>query len=251
MNKIIKILIVVLLVNFISCSKDDNVYYDCNGDCNQFKGRVYTEDGVGIRDVEILVSFTASYGSGLNYTRNIAKSKTDSDGNYYMEGFVKDNEFNNGSFYLAIDDTKIENSISSNFLKPSELYEDGYSKNNVFLIPNLVNRSQIISTDYKVPYKTILVVNLNNFNPSSPNDTFGVGNGIKYGFETQNRFLTKQLNNQGFNFSTGINTTMYIPSVYGENHLRIYKFRNGLGEYLDEVIFIENPNTTPPLNYSY
>lgn len=251
MKIIIKFLILILCVNLSSCNRNDDDAYVCNGDCNIFKGRIYTEDNIGIPNVQISVSYTTSYSLGPNRTRVIAKSKTDSEGFYQIEGYIKDDEFNNGSFRLTIDDNKIENSISNNFLKPSELYEGVYDDNNVYFIPNLINRSQIITTDYKIPYKTNLVVNLNDFYPTTTNDVFGVGNGIKYGFESEYRFLTKQLNNQGFGFSNGVNSTIIVPCVYGENHLRIYKFRNGLNEYIDDIITVTNPNTTLPLNYSY
>ncbi|WP_162127665.1 carboxypeptidase-like regulatory domain-containing protein [Flavobacterium phycosphaerae] len=251
MGKTIKIVMLVLCIHLTSCSKTDDTHI-CNGDCNQFKGRVYTEDNVGIPNVEITVSFSSSYNPwGTSYTRIIAKSTTDSEGNYVIEGYIKDKEFSSGHFFLTIDENKIENSISTNFLKPSDIYQGDYEDNNIHFIPYLTNRTQIITTDYKIPYKTNLTVNLNDFIPTTSNDLFGVGNAIRYGFENEYRFLTKQANNQGYGFSNGTNATFLVPAVYGENHLKVYKFKNGLQEYIDDIIMVTNPNTSPPLNYSF
>ena len=176
----------------------------------------------------------------------------DNYGNYNFEAFIKDNEFNAGFFHLTIDETKIENSITNEFYKPSELVNELAPKINECLIPNLENRTQITNIDYKIPYKTNITVNLNNFNLTTPNDQFGVGNRIPYGFQVgYNRFLTKQYTETGFGYANGLNTTLTIPSAFGENYLTIYKFKSGLVDNVLETITVNNPNTNPPLNYSY
>nr|WP_315258170.1 hypothetical protein [uncultured Flavobacterium sp.] len=253
MKNLIKCLLLILSISLTSCyGTDDDTDKVCNGNCNVFTGRIYTENNVGIPDVEITLSYTLNQ-IGANYERIIAKSKTDSNGNYKIEGYIKDNEFNVGIFHLNADENKIENSLSNNFYKPSDLVHDNFPSNiGEYIFSNLKNRSQIIDIDYRIPYKTNFVVNLNNFNPNTPNDKFGIGNRIEYGFKGfYNRFLTKQSNGDGFGYGIGINTTLTIPGVYGENFISVFRFKNGLVEDKNETILINNPNTNTPLNYAY
>jgi hypothetical protein len=252
MKSLIKYLFLVLSICLTSCyGTDDDTDKVCNGNCNTFNGRIYTENNVGIADVEITLSYSLNQ-IGANYNRIIAKSKTDSNGNYNFEAFIKDNEFNVGFFHLTIDQNKIENAITSEFYKPSELVNQVAPNINECIIPNLENRTQITNIDYKIPYKTNLTVNLNNFNSTNPNDRFGVGNRIPYGFQLDiNRFLTKQNTDTGFGYANGVNSTIIIPSVYGENNFRVIRFKNGLDEGTNETIQVNNPNTNLPINYTY
>ena len=252
MKNLIKCLLLILSISLTSCyGTDDDTDKVCNGNCNVFTGRIYSENNVGIPDVEITLSYTLNQ-IGANYERIIAKSKTDGNGNYNFEAFIKDNEFNVGFFHLTIDESKIENSITNEFYKPSELVNQVAPRINECLIPNLENRTQITNIDYKIPYKTNLTVNLNNFNITTPNDQFGVGNRIAYGFQVENnRFLTKQNTDTGFGYANGVNSTIVIPSVYGENYFRIIRFKNGLDEGANETILVNNPNTNSPISYTY
>ena len=254
MKNLIKVLLLIITLSLISCyGTDDDTDKVCNGNCNVFTGRIFTENNVGIPGVEITLTYTVNQ-IGVNYQRIIAKSKTDSNGEYVIEGFIKDNEFDVGYFHLTVDEYKIENSITNEFYKPSELVNEVVPKINEYYIPNLVSRTQVTNVNYKIPYKTNLTVNLNDFNLTTANDEFGVGNSIKYGFqgaEDANRFYTKLSTNKGFGYANGSKTTLTIPSVFGENYLNIYKFKGGLVDHTFETITINNPNTDPPLNFFY
>ena len=247
----IKVLLFLFSVCLLSCDRtDDSTNEVCTGNCNVFTGRIYSEDNAGIPDVEITLSYALNQ-IGVNYKRIIAKSKTDLNGNYRIEGFIKDSEFNAGYFYLNVDGNKIENSLSGAFFKPSELVDENGEINQYF-IPDLTNRAQIINIDYRIPYKTNITVNLNEFNPTTPNDEFGIGNRINYGFQSEfNRFFTKQSTETGFGYCIGLNTTLIIPATFGENYLSIYRFKNGLADSTNDVIVVDNPNTNPSINYSF
>lgn len=252
MKSLIKCLFLVLSICLTSCyGTDDDIDKVCNANCNIFNGRIYTENNIGIPDVEITLSYSLNQ-IGANYNRIIAKSKTDSNGNYTIEAFIKDSEFNVGVFHLTLDEYKIENSITNEFYKPSELVNQVSPRINECSFSDIENRSQIKTIDYIIRYKTNLTVNLNNFNSTNTFDQFGIGNRIPYGFQlNNNRFLTKQNTDTGFGYSNGFNSTIIIPSVYGVNYFRVIRFKNGLDEGTNEIITINNPNTNPPLNYSY
>jgi hypothetical protein len=252
MKNLIKGLLLILGVLLISCSETiDDTGQVCSGNCNRFSGKIYTESNIGIPDVEITLKCFFS-GIGTKYERIITKSKTDNNGNYDFEAFIKDREFEICSFQLTIDENKIENSITNDFYKPSELVNEVAPRINECFIPGLKNRSQITNIDYKIPYKTTLTVNLNNFNFTSPNYRFGIGNRIEYGFQTgYNRFLTKQSTDSGFGFANGTNTIITVPSVFGQNYFRIIRFKNSLDESTNETVLVNNPNTNLPINYTY
>ena len=252
MKSLIICLFLALSICLTSCyGTDDDTDKVCNENCNIFNGRIYTENNVGIANVEITLSHSF-INIGANYNRIIAKSKTDNNGNYTIEAFIKDNEFNAGFFRLTIDENMIESSITNEFYKPSEIVNQVSPTINECTFSDIENRTQIKTIDYKIPYKTNFVVNLNNFNLTTPNDRFGVGNRIEYGFQLgNNKFLTKQNTSNGFGYANGLNTTLTITGVFGKNYLTIYKFKSGLVDNVLETITINNPNANPPLNYSY
>jgi hypothetical protein len=245
MKNSIKSLLLFFCVFLSSCyGTDDDTNLGCNGNCNVFTGRIYTENNIGIPNVEVSLTYELNQ-IGAAYKRIIAKTNTDANGNYRIEAFIKDNEFNVGYFFVRVDEKKIENSLTNEFFKPSELVPNS----NEYFVQNLTNRTQVINMNYKIPLKTTLTVNLNNFNPITKNDSFIVRNLIEYGFETDyNKFFTKSSND---GYANGINSTIIIPSVFGENELKIFKVKNNIVENINQIIRVNNPNTTNTLSYDY
>ena len=253
MRNCFKTVLILIAFTLYSCHGTDDdtaLAYYCNGNCNTISGRIYTEDNVGVANVTLLFSHHAS-GIGVNYTRLIAKTRTDENGYYTLEGYVKDNELGSGTFSIVVDKQKLETSLSAGFFRPSDLVS-GFPLANEYLIPNLQDRSPITNLDYKIPFKTMLTVHLTGFNPIAANDYFGVGNRIKYGFDSEfsNTFFTKQGGN-GFGYAEGVNSTITLAAVFGVNELKIVKLKNNVVEEVEETIAIGNPNPNVALNYSY
>ena len=249
MKNLIKGLLVILSLFLVSCyGTDDDTNEACSGNCNVFTGRVYTENNIGISNVEVSLTYELNQ-IGAAYKRIIAKTNTDANGNYRIEAFIKDGEFNVGYFFLRVDENKIENSLSNIFYKPSELQNEIVLNINEYFVQGLTNRSQIVNIDYRIPLKTVLNVSLINFNPITTNDLFRVRNKIKYGFQTDfNKYFTKS-QNEGT--ATGINSTLIIPGVYGINEINLFKIKNNVSESLSENVNVSNPNTTGTLTYQY
>lgn len=243
-------LLVLLCLNALSCTDDDiEGVISCEGNCNIFNGRVYTADNVGLANVTLKV-FHRSGGLNPPQPRLVGRTKTDVMGNYSMEGFIKDNEFVYGGFYMTIDESEVESQLTSSFFKPSEIYRGPYDVTNRYYIFDLVSRNQIITADYLIPYKATITVNLNGFNTTSVNDSFGVGNGIEYGFNG-NSFLTKLDTGYGFGFANGINSTFTIPAIVGNNKLRVSRITNGSSTSEYETVIINSPSENPTRNYSF
>jgi hypothetical protein len=249
MKNLIKSCLILICILLSSCyGTDDDTEKKCNGDCNVFTGRIYREDDIGLANVEVILSYELNQ-IGANYERIIAKTTTDINGNYNIEGFIKDNEFNTGFFFLRVNTEKIESTLTNNFYKPSDLVNELASKINEYLIPNLTNRSQIINIDYKIPLKTNLIVNLNDFNPILSNDYFRIDNRIKYGFESvYNKYFTKPTNN---GYANGVNSTINVPCIFGVNEFKIIRIKNNILDQTNEIINVNNPNTNSPINYTY
>jgi len=249
MKTIFKSFFLSIIVIILSCSgtKDDSSK-TCNGNCNIFKGRIYREDNIGLANVEVKVVYRLNQ-IGANYTRIIAKNFTDSNGNFQIEGFIKDSEFKGGIFILQADEPKIESLLTNEFYKLSELVSVSGIQSNEYIISNLTNRNQITTIDYKVPYKTNLIVQLNNYSPISTNDYFGVGNIIKYGFQSDFNIFYTKVSNSGFGYANSFNTTINLPSVNGENSIRIIKSINNSSTSTDQIVNLTSSNQEITFTY--
>lgn len=249
MKKMIRFMVLPLVLLLASCyGNDDDSNQVCTGDCNEFTGRVYTEDGVGIEGVAVELTYSVS-GIGVNHTRKIAKTKTDAQGHYDMSGYIKDNEFNSGFFYLTVNAETIENAVSDQFYRPSEIAND-YPGNHMLVIGDLLERNQVYVADYLIPRKTTLTVNLTDFVPTSTTDQFGVGNRIRYGFN-RDLYIIQPATGDPFVMSTATNATFTVPAVFGDNTLGIYRFKTGLSETEYNEVFVDNPNTVAPMSFSF
>lgn len=252
MKKIANFILIVITIFFYSCNENDDHSFKtipCNGQCNIIKGRILREDNVGIGNVEVTF-YSLISGPRESYINLRASTMTDNNGNYSVEEYITDQEFNSATFYIKVNIQNIEDGLSTEYIKPSDLILVSESIS-TYTIPNLENRNPINIVDYKVPYKTSQSVNLNNFNPTTGYDYFAIGNLIKYGFESEgHEYLSKQSGN-GYSYAVGQNTTVNLTSAFGVNELKILKFKNYILEETFETINIENPNQNVSLDYSY
>gem|GEM_PF-6282079 len=239
-----------MLLSLSSCNHTDNdSTKTCTGNCNVIIGRFCTEDHVGLAHVDVLFYYTLN-SIGINYQRIIGRTTTDSNGNYRMEVFIKDAELG-GLFFIQTDTAKIESLLSDAFVKPSDLVSSSFSSVGKCPISNLYQRTQVITMDFRVPFKTTQEVHLNNFAPQATGDYFAVGSQIRYGFQTDfNQFLTKQSGN-GYSYAEGLNTTVQMVSVFGDNTFTILRIKNNVVERTNETVSIATPNPNNALNYEY
>ena len=249
MKKISAYLVLIFFVGLISCSeKTDTTTETCNGNCNIFKGRIYREDNVGLADVEVQLKYEFS-GIGVNVSRKIAKAKTDASGNFQIEAFIKDTEFQAGMFFISAEEAKIESTIPNGFFKLSDLNSQSGIEENYYIIPNLINRNQITTIDYAIPKKFNLEVTLNNYIPLSSFDYFRIVNTIKYGWQSEfNRFNVK-VNNQSFGFANSLTTLINLPVTNGVNNLKINKNTNNIQTEANQNIAISNSNQQLSITY--
>jgi hypothetical protein len=236
MKILFKLLAFILIIQFTSCEKDDSNSV-CNGNCTTIKGKIVRADNSGIEGVEVIFSYV--FFAPYSYRRVIAKTKTDENGNYEMQAFLKDSELGTSEkFQILVDKVKIENSLTANYLKPSELLQEIVPKIEEIIIPGIENRNEIINVpNFKVPYKTDLTIKLNNYISVVPTDSFGFEHRVEYGFENQ-YILCKNEN------STGLNSIFNFTTAIGNNRVRIFKWKNNVDTYLVQDISL----TTNPSN---
>jgi hypothetical protein len=242
MKKIALTLFVLLL--FQSCETEvDDTDKVCSENCTSVIGRIARADNTGIPNVKVTFSFLQR--APYDYVRHIAEAYTDNNGNYEIIGNIKDRELGtNKEFKISVDIEQIEDALSNNFLKPSELLEEIGPKVDEIIIPGVENREQIEIVDFVVPYRSDLTINLNNFQPIEQVDQFIFTNRVEYGFENQKIMVkygrTETLNEQ-FSFTTGI----------GINKLKISKFKNAIFETETQEVEITETPSNMVLNIEY
>src|SRR6476661_3388142 len=101
MRKVYFLLIVSMLI--AACAERDDDSNDvCTASCTRIQGRVFTKENVPVKNAQMVFQFRKSTGTFSDYTRVIAKARTDSNGNYAMDFYLKDEELGEavGAFEL-------------------------------------------------------------------------------------------------------------------------------------------------------
>ena len=239
-----KVVLLILTLSFFQSCEVDDTGEICSDNCTSVIGKVIRADNTGIANVKVTFSFVQF--APYSYTRNIAKTYTDDNGNYELIGFIKDRELGElNNFRVSVKIDPIENALNDDFLKPSVFQPHILPDINEIIIPGVNNREQIEIADFIVPFKSDLTVRLNNFQPIESVDNFRFRCDVQYGFVNQ-KFLvnfdeTEQIN-QEFNFVTGI----------GANSVRIFKIKNGssMNGEPQEVIVTDTPSNIT-LDFEY
>lgn len=239
-----KFILLILTFSLFQACEVDDTGETCSDKCTSVIGKIIRADNTGIPNVKVTFSFVQF--APYSYTRDIAETYTDDNGNYEIIGFIKDRELGElNKFLVSVEIDPIENALSDIFLKPSELLPQTVPSVNEIIIPGVDNREQIQIVDFTVPFKSDLTVRLNNFQPIESVDNFRFRCDVQYGFENQkfsvNFDETEQVN-QEFNFVTGI----------GANSVRIFKIKNGssMNGETQEVVVTDNPSNIT-LDFEY
>jgi hypothetical protein len=243
MKNFLNLICLAIIISFASCEKDDSDKA-CTENCTTIRGRIARADNTGIQGVEVTFSYV--FYAPYSYKRIIAKTKTDDNGNYEMQGYINDNELGtNETFEIAIDKAKVENSLSDAYLKPSELTQEVFPRLERVTIPGIENRNEIImAPNFIVPYKTDLTITLNNFVPAVPSDYFGFKHRVEYGFE--NQFILCKIEH-----ATGANATFNFPAAVGNNKIQVITWKNNVNSYPVEDVLLTTIPSGQAFEYDY
>lgn len=247
MKKIILFINVILL--YSSCEKvDDDTNLSCIENCTHIEGKITTKNNLPVKNVQLIFRFQKSTGTNSIYTRKIAKAKTDSNGNYSMDFYLKDEELGDsgpGWLNMFIEQNSINGSLF--YVNRIYLFED--------ILPIYDRNTSRINNVY-LPTKKDLKIKLQNFVQLQEGDYFEVQLYVPSGFENNElntygnyyRYHTEGINKYRINVSS---KTFTIPAALNQtNYVVLVRMKNGL--YSEETIPVavdENSNTI--LTYDY
>ena len=191
---------------FVSCSKeeDDLISQNCESDCTQIIGKIMTDNGtVPISDVKLKVIWDNTPYLGSGTIRTKATTRTDSEGNFVLNFYIRDDEIEDGGF-------RIEYELNENKYLSSHL-----NRITIFQI----DRDTTLNLNYNIPKKAYLNLSLLNLDNVQSPDWFATG----FGYEAPEGF-TQSVNGQhiGWNNQSNQNNLIEIP---GNQNVKIEVFR--------------------------
>jgi hypothetical protein len=256
MKKLIAFFGIALI--FTSCEKVENdINNNCTSNCTTLSGKFVSLNNEPVANIKVSLNYRISGGElGGGSTRKIVNIKSDKNGNFSKDFFIKDSELGKmgkGYFEINIDDSNIDvdKYIRKNNLIGTTTVSLGSA------IYSIMNRDTIINIDYYVPKKAYIKVNLNNFVPQQADDYFEVQTLYPFGGNNgeNNTFLDSP-------YSTGFsgygsfranakNTLLKVFVAEGEkNIIRIFRRKKGVNTYEDFPMIIP-PNNSIELTYEY
>lgn len=144
----------------ISCSKeeDDLDSQNCVTNCTEIVGKIMTDNGITpISNLKLTVQWDNIPYLGSGTIRTKATTKTDSDGNFYLKFFIKDDELEKGVFrlfYEPLDDNK--------YLRTD--------LNGISLFQ--ITRDTTLTKNHNIPKKAFLNLSVLNLDQIQSNDSF-------------------------------------------------------------------------------
>lgn len=245
-----KLLLLFLLSIAFSCSKtDDDTRDSCTMNCTTLSGHFLTAYNQPISGVE--VSFDYRIGSELgSYTRKIAKTKTNSKGEYSVDFYLKDKELGNAPGYFTI-------SVSDKNLDPNRYIRLDDNGGLGYAIYKIQNRDTIIDNSFYIPKKAFIKVNLNGFMPSQPDDFFEVETLYPQGPKGNELNILNSFYSIGFSpfqlyRAKTKNQQFNVIVAEGEKNLiRMSKRKNGVTSvYETTIVYVPEKNTIE-LTYNF
>lgn len=252
-----KIALLLLILTFYGCSKiDDDTDDVCNANCTTLQGRFVTLNDVGIKGVKVLLKYRISGGPlGGGSTRLIAETKTDDNGNFYKEFYIKDSELGetaDGYFKIEYDDTDLD--VNKYILSDNQIGNTTQPLGQA--IYSISSRDTIIGNTYYLPKKSYIAVNLNNFVPIQEGDYFEVRTRYPFGAYIENNDLLDTEYSIGFSgwgtFQASELNSQLNPFVAEneQNIIRIARRKNGVNTVENFTVFVPSDNSIE-LTYEY
>lgn len=244
-----KFLLLSLLTIAFSCTKtEDDTTNNCSMNCTTLSGNFLTSNNEPLSNVEVSFDYKVSGTLGGGKLRKIARTKTDSKGNYSVDFYLKDEELGNSDGYFTIN-VNDKNLDSNKFIGLNNNADLGY---NIFSIQN---RDTIIDASFFIPKKAYIKINLNNYVPQQAGDFFEVKTIFPQGLKNKKKSSLDSYYSSGIGpaYSAEVkNQSFNIVGAEGEkNDVVISRRKNGV-TFQNEIhqIFV-TPNTSIELTFDY
>jgi hypothetical protein len=160
MNKILKFSFLICLVAlFQSCSKEENdlISQQCEFECTTITGKFMTDNGeVPIPNAKLIVKWDNIPYLGSGIIRTKATTLTDSEGNFTLNFSIRDEELEDGGFYIE-------------YVLNEEQYLNSY-QNRITLYQ--ISRDTTVEINYNIPRKAFINLSLINLDEIQPADNF-------------------------------------------------------------------------------
>ena len=240
------ILILLGLFALQSCVKDDTDL-TCMADCTTIRGQLVTAKGEPLKNIPVALNYHVSYGVGATL-RKIKETKTDQNGNYSMQFYIKDDELGanaEGLFELMLDYGNLD----------PEVYMDTspYYMHAIYSIPK---RDTTMTMDFYNPKKAFITVNLSGFNPIQPEDYLKMESFIPFGLKIgQNDIWDSEYAiGYGTSFKASSPDTKLDRVIVAESDysiISIRRWKNGVGLMDQDTILFIPENNKIELNFTY
>lgn len=143
MKKIYKLLIILFVILVQSCTKkeDDLISQNCEIDCTEIIGKLMTDNGTTpISNHKITVVWdNSSLGSGTIRTK--AMTRTNSNGEFYFNFYIRDDELKDGVYRMYYDELNGDNFIRAD-LNGIDVFQ--------------IKRDTTLVRNHNIPKKSIL-----------------------------------------------------------------------------------------------
>lgn len=250
MKKLIYLFCISLVL--VSCEKNEDDTKDiCTANCTTLRGKFVTANNVPLANITVELKYEIGGGGfGGGSTRKIVRTKSNQNGEYNRDFYVKDNELGNlasGYFTINIDDSKLS---SNNYIKLGNNHSLGYA------IYSIGRRDTIIDESFYIPKKAFIKVNLNNYIPQKEGDRFEVQTLFPFGPKVgMNTFLNSEYATgfSGYDKFKAVNLNNKLNVLVAEsekNIVRVISVKNGIASSIDYEINVP-PNNTIELTYNY
>lgn len=251
------VIIIIVFFVFAGCSKSElEKRQDCGSGCTIVKGKFFSYNNEPVTGVKITCTYRIYKGwlSGME-VREVFKTQTDKDGNYYQSFYVRDDELGYtrlAGFEVEIDDSPLD---VNKYIRTNNTI-GGVTNVLSFSVDPINKRDTVIEHSYYLPKKAFIKVNLNSFIPIKPNDYSEVETLYPFGSNVgYNKFLDSPYatgsNGWGTFKATATNDQLKVYVAENEkNIIRIKKRKNAINSYEDYPMFIPQNNTIE-LTYDY
>lgn len=224
-----KILALIIIITFQSCSKeeDDLSSQNCETDCTEFIGRIMTDNGtVPIPNLKLTVKWDNIPYLGSGTIRTKATTRTDSNGNFYLKFFIRDDELEDGSYSLSYEKLDDEKYLETRFT-------------GIALYSYNIKRDTTLNINHNAPKKAFLNLTLLNLDEYQQGDDFNTY--FKYlgpnGYSQTVDGLIRGWSNE-FDSNQLLEVTGNQPIA-----LQIIRQRNNMRTIVNDTIFIEAGRT--------
>lgn len=175
-NKFLYLFVFLILGLTLQSCKDiieNDINNACNSDCTNIEGTILTANNRPLQGVQLELSYKSSgnYGLGGGTTRKIRNVKTDENGYYNLNFYIKTKELglqSDGYFILKVNVSSLrsEEYILSNAYQGLDYLGD--------IIYSIEKRDTLLNRSFYIPELAYLKLNMNNFIPIEKNDFFDV-----------------------------------------------------------------------------